>query len=97
LISTIHDGRLASASGGSISILAAIAAAGGLWVLRSRTRAPSLAAMLLFCGLLFPVLGFFNVYPFRFSFVADHFVYLASIPIIALVAAALRHLPNGGR
>ena len=66
--------------------LAVIALAGALWMLRRRTRAP-LAALLLFGGLLFPVLGFFNVYPFRFSFVADHFLYLASLPVIALVAA----------
>ncbi len=40
---------------------------------------------LLFIGALFPALGFFNVYPMRFSFVADHFAYLATIPVIALV------------
>ncbi len=57
-----------------------------LWLLRTRTRAP-LAALLAFAGILFPVLGFLDVYPFRFSFVADHFVYLASIPVIALVSA----------
>ena len=68
--------------------LAMVGAAGGLFLLRRRTRAP-LAAMLLFCGLLFPVLGFVNVYPFRFSFVADHFAYLASIPIIALIAGGV--------
>ena len=57
-----------------------------LWVLRTRTRAP-LAAMLLFAGTLFPALGFLNVYPFRYSFVADHFQYLASVAVIALAAA----------
>ena len=57
-----------------------------LWFLRHRTRAP-LAALLVFGGILFPVLGFLDVYPFRFSFVADHFQYLASIPVIALVSA----------
>ncbi len=57
-----------------------------LWFLRQRTRAP-LAAFLAFGGILFPVLGLFNVYPFRFSFVADHFQYLASIPVIALLSA----------
>lgn len=35
---------------------------------------------------LFPALGFFNVYPFKFSFVADHFQYLASIGPISLFA-----------
>ena len=48
-----------------------------LWAIRRRCRAP-LAAWLFFVGTLFPVLGFFNVYPFRYSFVADHFQYLAS-------------------
>lgn len=60
----------------------------GLWLLRKRTRAP-LAAMLLFVGTLFPVLGFFNVYPFRFSLVADHFQYLPSLSIIALFSAGV--------
>lgn len=54
-------------------------------------RAP-LAAALLFGGTLFPVLGFFNVYPFLFSYVADHFQYLAILPLLALIAAALRSL-----
>ena len=66
--------------------LAALAVFGALWALRSRTRAP-LAAMLFFAGTLFPALGFFNVYPFRYSFVADHFQYLASLGVIALAAA----------
>lgn len=65
-------------------VLALIAA---LWLLRKRTRAP-LAALLFFSGTLFPVLGFFNVYPFRFSFVADHFQYLASLGIISLISCS---------
>ena len=57
------------------------------WSLRSRSRA-LLATLLLFGGILFPALGFLNVYPFRYSFVADHFQYLATIPIFALVSAS---------
>ncbi len=68
--------------------LAACALLLGLWVLRKRTRAP-LAAALFFGGTLFPVLGFFNVYPFIFSFVADHFQYLASLGLITLAAAGI--------
>jgi hypothetical protein len=34
-----------------------------------------LTALLLFGGTLFPVLGFFNLYPFAYSYVADHFQY----------------------
>jgi len=57
--------------------------------LRSRSRAP-LAALLLFVGTLFPALGFINVYPFRYSFVADHFQYLSSLAMFALAAAGAR-------
>lgn len=68
--------------------LSAIALLIAAWTVRRRTRAP-LAVLLLFAGTLSPALGFFNVYPFRYSFVADHFVYLASIPVIAFASAAL--------
>jgi tetratricopeptide (TPR) repeat protein len=58
-----------------------------LWRWRERT-AHMLAALLAFCILLSPALGFVAVYPFRYSFVADHFQYLASIPVIALLCAS---------
>ncbi len=56
-----------------------------LWAGRRRSRGP-LAAVLFFLGSLFPALGFVDVYPFRYSFVADHFQYLASLGLFALVA-----------
>ena len=59
-----------------------------LWKLRQRCRGP-LVALLYFAGTLFPALGFFNVYPFRFSFVADHFQYLAGIGPITLASASI--------
>jgi tetratricopeptide (TPR) repeat protein len=58
-----------------------------LWAVRRWTRAP-LAAALFFVGTLFPVLGFFNLFTFRYSFVADHYQYLACLGIIALASAA---------
>jgi tetratricopeptide (TPR) repeat protein len=67
-----------------LGVMALVAAC---WLYRRRSRAP-LAAILIFCGTLVPALGFVDVYPFRYSFVADHFQYLASIPIMALAAAA---------
>ncbi len=67
---------------------AALALTIALFILHKRWRAP-LAGWLLFCGTLFPVLGFLNVYPFVFSFVADHFQYLASLGIIVLIASAI--------
>jgi len=68
--------------------IAAIAATAALWLIRRRTRGP-LAGWLFFVGSLFPALGFFNAYPFIFSYVADHFQYLASLGIIATVAGGI--------
>lgn len=65
---------------------AALAVLVCLWRGRTRNRAP-LATALFFGGTLFPGLGFINVFPFRYSFVADHFQYLACLgPIAALTA-----------
>lgn len=68
---------------------------GGLVWWSRRSRGP-LAAALLFGGSLFPVLGFVNVYPFIFSYVADHFQYLASLAVFALAGAGLSRLPRRG-
>jgi tetratricopeptide (TPR) repeat protein len=66
--------------------LGVAALAAGLWSIRRWSRAP-LAALLFFAGTLFPVLGFFNLYTFRYSLVANHYQYLASLGAITLVAA----------
>jgi protein O-mannosyl-transferase len=60
-----------------------------LIVLRNRIGRGPLVAALFFGGTLLPALGFFDVYPMRFSFVADHFQYHASLGVIVLVAASL--------
>jgi tetratricopeptide (TPR) repeat protein len=70
---------------------AALLALGVLWTLRRRMPG-ALAGALFFLGTLFPALGFFDLYPFLFSFVADHFQYLASLGIIALAAAGAARL-----
>lgn len=64
-----------------------------LWALRRRGRGP-LAGLLFFVGTLFPALGFFDVYPFRYSFVADHYQYLASLGVIAAVSTGTALLLN---
>jgi protein O-mannosyl-transferase len=71
-----------------------LAALGGVALLvRSAKRSPGRRAAWFaaayFVALLFPVLGFFNVYFFRYSFVADHFQYLASMGPLALLGAGL--------
>lgn len=62
----------------------------GLVALARRHRGP-LAAFLLFAGTLFPALGFVDVYPFLYSYVADHFAYLASLGVIVPAAFGLVH------
>ena len=64
---------------------------GAFWKLRKWSRAP-LIALLFFVGSLFPALGFFNVYPFVFSYVADHWQYLPCLGIIALATAGAVNL-----
>jgi len=56
-----------------------------LALLARKNRGP-IAGFLIFGGTLFPVLGFLNVYPFRYSWVADHFQYLAMLGWIVPIA-----------
>jgi tetratricopeptide (TPR) repeat protein len=76
----------AEASGWFGYLAALVAVTAALWLARRRFRGP-LAAWLIFIGSLFPVLGFVNVYPFVFSYVADHYQYLAGISIVAFASA----------
>ena len=69
----------------SLGLPGLVAAGGALWLTSKRNRAP-LVALLFFVGSLFPALGFFNVYPFVFSYVADHWQYLPCLGIVALAA-----------
>ncbi len=69
--------------------LAAGVAVALLYSKRSSWGKAWLVAALFFGGTLFPSLGFIDVYPMRYSYVADHFQYLASAgPIVVLVALA---------
>jgi tetratricopeptide (TPR) repeat protein len=66
--------------------LGVLAVGAGLLALALRpnglARRGPLAGFLFFAGTLFPVLGFLHVFPFKFSYVADHFQYLACLGII---------------
>jgi protein O-mannosyl-transferase len=68
--------------------LAATAVLVVFWAIRRWTRAP-LAAALFFGGTLVPVLGFFSLYTFRYSLVANHYQYLASLGIMTLASAGI--------
>jgi len=63
-----------------------------LWGLRHQWGRGPVVAVWFFAGTLFPALGFVNAYPMIYSFVADHFQYLASIGLIVLAAAGLKRL-----
>jgi len=73
--------------------LAALVAA--LWLIRKKSRGP-LAGILLFLGALFPTSGFLNVYAFIFSYVADHWQYLAMMGVIAPAAWGWEYLGRAG-
>ena len=68
-------------------LIAALLLIALLYVTRDKIGRGPLTAILCYFVALFPSLGFFNVFPFRFSFVADHFQYLAGVPLIALLVA----------
>jgi tetratricopeptide (TPR) repeat protein len=74
--------------------IAAIGVVAGLWLARRRIGKGPLVAVLCFAGTLGPALGFVNVYPMRYSFVADHYQYLASVGLITLCAAGLARIPR---
>jgi hypothetical protein len=61
-----------------------------LWVWRQRSWARAgLFGVGFFVTALLPVLGFFDVFYFRYSFVADHFQYLASLGLIACATSGI--------
>jgi tetratricopeptide (TPR) repeat protein len=64
--------------------LAALVGAGWLIYHARRGRRGLLAGGLFYAVALFPALGFVNVAPMRFSFVADHFAYLASLAVMTV-------------
>jgi hypothetical protein len=74
---------------GAVSVVAI------LFLLRHRLGKGPLVAVLCYCAMLIPVLGFLNVYPMRYSFVADHFQYHAGTAMLALIAAAATQLFPG--
>lgn len=69
-----------------VAVLVALAV---LWLMRRRWGRGPVVAALVFIGTLVPALGFFNIYPMRYSFVADHFQYHASVGLLVLIAIGI--------
>src|SRR5207237_2240507 len=63
-----------------------------LWQMRDRWGRGPVVAALIFVGTLVPALGFFNIYPMRYTFVADHYAYHAAVAAMVLIAIALQRL-----
>lgn len=69
-------------------LLAAVALFAMLWLGRRQLGRAPLAAALYYGLTLFPALGFINVFPMKYSFVADHFQYLSGLALIVLAVSA---------
>lgn len=66
-----------------------------LFLLRHRVGRWPVVALLAYAALLAPALGFVDVYPMIYSFVADHFQYHASAAFLALLAACACRITRG--
>ncbi|MCX5796363.1 MAG: tetratricopeptide repeat protein [Elusimicrobia bacterium] len=74
---------------------ACAAAAACLWRWRERLGRGPLAAVGFFIVTLSPALGLARIYTHRYSYVADHYQYLACLGLIALAAGALARSLSG--
>ena len=72
-----------------LPLVAALAGLLALWLIRANWSRAAFFAAAYYVVSLFPVLGFFSVYFFRYSFVSDHFQYLASMGPLALAGAGI--------
>jgi len=71
--------------------------AAGLWWWRVKIGRGPLAGVIFFSATLTPLLGFITDYTFRYSYVADHYQYVAAIGLFAVVAAGAARLPGSAR
>ncbi len=84
----IHAGRLLA----YMPLLGAMTVLAFLWFKRETWLRPYFFTLAYFLAALLPVLGLIDHYFLRYSFVADHLQYLASMGPLALVGAGLARL-----
>jgi tetratricopeptide (TPR) repeat protein len=72
-------------------LLAGVLLLSSLWRYRERIGRAPLVAALYFVSVLSPVLGFIPLFTFWYTFVADHYQYMASVGPIALFIAGSVH------
>lgn len=75
-----------------LALLAVIAGLVSLWFIHAKWGRALFFAAGYYVVSLFPVLSFFTVFFFRYSFVSDHFQYLASMGPLALAGAGIATL-----
>ncbi len=80
-----------------LPLLLAMACISSSILLRRRLGRGLGAAWLVYVVTIFPALGFIDVYPMRYAFTADHFQYMAGMPLLVLGAEGLRRLPGRPR
>ena len=68
-------------------LFACLIVAWSMWYWRNKFGRGPIAAIVFFVATLSPLLGFIPLYTFFYSYVADHYQYVASIGPISLVAA----------
>jgi Flp pilus assembly protein TadD len=92
------DARIAAQWVPTTALCAALLAA---WLLSRRGQRGPLAGLLLFGGVLFPAMGFFNVYAMRYSWVADHFAYqavaVAAVCVVCGIASVVERMGSSWR
>jgi tetratricopeptide (TPR) repeat protein len=69
-------------------------AAWGIWHWREKLQRGPIAAIAFFVVALSPMLGFFSLYTFVYTYVADHYQYVASIGPITLFVTIVRIAVN---
>jgi tetratricopeptide (TPR) repeat protein len=82
-------------------LVCSVGTAAVLWVGRHRAGRGPAAGLACFVVMLSPMLGFVNYYTMRYSFVADHYQYLACVGAIAVAVGGVSTLirarePRGG-
>jgi tetratricopeptide (TPR) repeat protein len=78
-------------------LLAGVIVCGAIYFLRRYVGRSVEVAAAFFVATLSPVLGFIMLYTFRYTFVADHYQYLACIGPIALASAGLVNLAQASK
>ena len=68
-----------------------------LWAYRQKLGRGPVAALVFFVAVLSPMLGFIPLFTFYYTFVADHYQYLACVGPMALGAGAVAHFSDKWR